>query len=385
MKQLYKVFISVGEASGDILAANLMKDLKARPEFEFKFYGIAGEKMIKEGNITTIFLSKELSITGYLEILAKLFKILFRLLQMVLYIKKLEPDLIITVDSPGFNFRLAKLIKNFLKLKIPIIHYVAPTVWAYKAERAQKCAKLFDHMLVIFPFEKKYFDKSGLKCSYVGNPTIENRNVCNKNNNNTLRKKYNLIGKKIITIIPGSRNNELKYHLPILNQYMGELCKKYKNIFFIIPTLEYLEKKIKISLNYDNLIIAKNDIDKNNLINISDLILCKSGTSVLESITRKIPTIVFYKMHRFTTYLIRKKLKIKYVTICNIMMKKKIIPELLQENFTSKNMLLESEKLINQKIKRDKQLDNINLFLTKFNSAKIKNEKASTVILKYLK
>jgi len=385
MKYPYKLFLSVGEASGDILAANLMKDLKASPKCKFEFYGIAGEKMIKEGGIISIFPSKELSITGYLEILPKIFKILFRLFQTIIFIKKLKPDLIITVDSPGFNFPLVKLIKKFLKLNVPTIHYVAPTVWAYKPERAQKCAELFNHMLVIFPFEKKYFDKAGLKCSYVGNPTIENGSSFSQADKNSIRKKYNLVGKKIITIIPGSRNNELKYHLPILQQYMDKLSKRYKDTFFILPTLEHLEKKIKKHLNYDNLIIAKNDIDKNNLINISDLILCKSGTSVLESITKKIPIIVFYKMNRFTAYLIKKKLKIKYVTICNIVMNKKIIPELLQKNFNLQNLLFESDRLINKKEKTSKQLDNFDLFLAKFNSSKIEKQNASKVILKYLK
>jgi lipid-A-disaccharide synthase len=370
----YKLFISVGEASGDILAANLIRDLKKIPNYKFEFYGIAGERMISEGGIKSIFPSKELAIMGYLEIIPKIFKILFRLFQTVLYIKKLRPDLIITVDSPGFNFLLAKLVKKILNLDIAIIHYVAPTVWAYKPERAQKCAELFNHMLVIFPFEKKYFDKVGLKCSYVGNPTIESVSDYGQVNKDDIRKEYGLIGKKIITIIPGSRKNELKYHLPVLHEYMDELCKKYKNIFFIIPTLGHLEKQIKRYLKHDNLIICKND-----------LILCKSGTSVLESITKKIPIIVFYKMNRFTAYLIKKKLKINYVTICNIVMNKSIIPELLQDNFNVRNLLLESERLINNKEKVTQQLKDIELFLTKFDSSKTERQKASEVILSHLK
>ncbi len=381
----YKLFISVGEASGDILAANLIRDLKKIPNYKFEFYGIAGERMISEGGIKSIFPSKELAIMGYLEIIPKIFKILFRLFQTILYIKKLRPDLIITVDSPGFNFLLAKLVKKILNLNIAIIHYVAPTVWAYKPERAKKCAELFNHMLVIFPFEKKYFDKVGLKCSYVGNPTIESGSDYGQVNKDDIRKEYGLIDKKIITIIPGSRKNELKYHLPVLHEYMDELCKKYKNIFFILPTLGHLEKQIKRYLKHDNLIISKNDKDKNNLINISDLILCKSGTSVLESITKKIPIIVFYKMNRFTAYLIKKKLKINYVTICNIVMNKSIIPELLQDNFNVRNLLLESERFINNKEKVTQQLKDIELFLTKFNSSKTERQKASEVILSHLK
>ena len=121
------------------------------------------------------------------------------------------------------------------------------------------------------------------------------------------------------------------------------------------------------------------------IINISDLILCKSGTSVLESITKKIPIIVFYKMNRLTAYLIRKKLKIKYVTICNIVMNKRIIPELLQENFNLQNLLLESDILINKKENKSEQLDDFDLFLARFNSSKIEKQKASEIILKYLK
>ena len=146
-----------------------------------------------------------------------------------------------------------------------------------------------------------------------------------------------------------------------------------------------MEKQIKRYLKHDNLIICKNDKDKNNLINISDLILCKSGTSVLESITKKIPIIVFYKMNRFTAYLIKKKLKINYVTICNIVMNKSIIPELLQDNFNVRNLLLESERLINNKEKVTQQLKDIELFLTKFDSSKTERQKASEVILSHLK
>ncbi len=385
MKKNYKLFFSVGEASGDILAADLINSLKKYKSYEFQFYGIAGKKMIDAGKMQSLFPNDELSITGYLEIIPKILKIIFRLFQTFFYIKKIKPDLIITVDSPGFNFPLVKLGRRFLKFNIPIIHYVAPTVWAYKPERAQKCAKLFDHMMVIFPFEKKYFDNVGLKCSYVGNHTINNNSFIDISKKRNIRKKYNLSNNKIITIIPGSRNNELKYHLPIIRQYILKMTQSIKDVFFIIPTLQHLENEIKKNLLFKNVLITKKDDEKKELINISNLILCKSGTSVLESIVKKIPIIVFYKMNILTAYLIKKKLKIKYITICNIIMDKMVIPELLQEKFNLDNLLEESINLIDDSQKITKQLKDFDLFLSKFSSTKVKQEKVSEVVIKCLK
>ena len=384
MKKNYKLFFSVGEASGDILAADLINSLKKYKSYEFQFYGIAGEKMIDAGKMQSLFPNDELSITGYLEVIPKIFKIIFRLFQTFFYIKKIKPDLIITVDSPGFNFPLVKLVRRFLKFNIPIIHYVAPTVWAYKPERAQKCAKLFDHMMVIFPFEKKYFDNVGLKCSYVGNHTINNNSFIEISKKRSIRKKYNLLNNKIITIMPGSRNNELKYHLSIIKEYILEMTKKIKNVFFVIPTIQHLENKIKKNLPFNNVLVTKKDDEKKELINISNLILCKSGTSVLESIVKKIPIIVFYKMNKLTAYLIKKKLKIKYITICNIIMDKMVIPELLQEKFNLDNLIEESSNLIDDSQKITQQLNDFDLFLSKFSSVSFKQQKALDVVVEYL-
>ena len=199
-----------------------------------------------------------------------------------------------------------------------------------------------------------------------------------------IKKKYGLTQSKVITILPGSRNNELKYHLPIIKQYILEMAKKIKNVFFVIPTLQCLENEIKKELPFKNVLITKKDDEKKELINISDLILCKSGTSVLESIMKRIPIIVFYKMNKFTAYFIKKKLKIKYVTICNIMMNKRVVPELLQENFHLENLLTESINLIINSQKITQQLDNFDLFLSKFDSQNIQQQKASEVIIKHI-
>ena len=380
----YKIFLSAGEASGDNLGAELTTSLKKEGKNRYEFYGIAGHSMQKAGNIKSIFPIQELYVTGYFEVIPKLFKILFRLLQTAFFIKKLKPHVIITIDAPGFNFLLVKLIR-FLKLNTYIIHYVAPTVWAYKPERAAKCAKLFDYMMVIFPFEKKYFDEVGLKCSYVGNPTIDKIKSYTDEQKIQIKQRYGLLDKKIISIMPGSRNNELKYHLPILKTFIQKMNDGHDDLCFIIHTLDNIEDQIKKYFRIKNVMISKDEMEKRELGNISDLIICKSGTSVLESVAKIIPIIAFYKMNSLTAYLVKKKLKIKYVTICNIIMNKAIIPELLQENFTTQNLSNETQKLLYNSKESKKQIKGLKSCLSQFNAGTSNRiEKPKDIIKSYL-
>ena len=379
MQRIFKIFLSAGEASGDNLGAELITSLKKQRKKRYEFYGIAGQGMEKAGNIKSIFPIQELSVTGYCEVIPKLFKILFRLLQTVFFIKKLKPHIIITIDAPAFNLLLVKFVR-LLKIKTYIIHYVAPTVWAYKPERARQCAKLFDYMMVIFPFEKKYFDDVGLKCSYVGNLTINKVVHYTNEEKSLIKQKYKLQDKTVISIMPGSRNNEIKYHIPILKKFIQKMNNEYSDLHFIIHALESTETQIKQYFNIKNVIIVKDEISKIELSNISDLILCKSGTSVLESLTKMIPIIVFYKMNSLTACLLRKKLQIKYVTICNIMMNKEIIPELLQGRFTTQDLLKETKKLLYNNKKRANQIKGMKLFLSQFNASNSNVEKPQDII-----
>ena len=380
--KVYKIFLSAGEASGDNLGAELITSLKKGRKGRYVFYGIVGHNMEKAGNIKSIFPIQELSVIGYFEVVPKLFKILFRLLQATLFIRKIKPNLIITIDAPGFNFLLAKFAR-VLKIDTHIIHYVAPTVWAYKPERAKQCAKLFDYMMVIFPFEKKYFDDVGLKCSYVGNPTISKTNHYTGEQKTQIKQKYGLSGKKIISIMPGSRDNELNHHLPILKEFVQKMNHKYNNLHFVIHTLNNTEDRIKECFCMENVLISKDAISKIELSSSSDLIVCKSGTSVLESVAKVVPIIAFYKVNSLTAYILKRKLKIKYVTICNIMMNQPIIPELLQENFSTRNLLKESKKLLYNSKAKEKQRKALNLFLSQFNpntDNKIKIEKIQDIV-----
>ncbi|MGE0753968.1 MAG: lipid-A-disaccharide synthase, partial [Alphaproteobacteria bacterium] len=164
------VYIIAGEASGDFLGGQLMQSLKEKAGRPVKFHGVGGDKMAAHG-LTSRFPYHELSLMGFIEILPYAYNLMSRIDTVVEDIRERSPDVVITIDSPGFCFRVVKKLREE-KMRCKFIHYVAPTVWAYKPERAEKCAALFDHMLVLLPFEPPYFTSKGLPCTFVGHPVV---------------------------------------------------------------------------------------------------------------------------------------------------------------------------------------------------------------------
>jgi lipid-A-disaccharide synthase len=381
-KKYYKIFCIAGEASGDTLAADLINSLTKE---NIEFSGVCGPKMQEAAACRSIFPMHNLAITGYAEIIPKIFLILYRFAQTIYHIRNINPDIVITIDAPGFNFQLVKFLKRFLNLKARFIHYVAPTVWAYKPERAKICAELFDHMLVILPFETKYFKAVGMSCDYVGNAATAKITVQNERNKHLARNNFSISENKLlISIFPGSRQNELKKHLPIIKEFINLMRQKNHNIIFFIPTLAIIKNQIQSYLQASDIVISADIEVKELMLTASDLIIAKSGTSVTESVSRFIPTIMFYQVSKFTAWLLKRKIKIKYFTICNIMMDKEIIPELLQENFNANRLESLSEKLLFDNTARTKQIDAMQRFAKKFNKSN-NMQPVSKIIKSYLK
>ena len=357
MKKFYKIAIIACEPSGDLIAAKLLKQLNNHHIY-LDAQGIGGPHMIKEG-FKTIFSIQELSIMGFWEIFFKIPKILFRLIQTTIWIKSYNPDILITVDAPSFNARLVEILR-ITKVTFPIVQYVAPTVWAYSSQRAQKFANLYDYLLTILPFEKKYFDAVKLPCIYVGHPVLEDENITTSKEE--IKEKYGFNPHdKLITIALGSRKQEINYHASVIIETMSELIKRYYNIYFILPTLPNLLstcKKIFQNHHLNSFItFITNEKEKKELMYASNLALIKSGTIAIEAALLKVPMIIFYKTSRPTAFLIKRKIKIKYISILNLMANKMIIPELLQDNFNKDNFLKE----IKQLLATDKQKQTIQL------------------------
>lgn len=328
-----KIYIIAGEPSGDFIGSCLMENLtKLR---EISFVGIGGELMIKQ-NLNNLFPISEISMMGFFEILPHIFKLRSLIKQTIDDIVRQDPDLLITIDSPGFTYRVAKHIK-VLKPDLKIIHVVAPSVWAYKPSRALKYAKVYDHLLALLPFEPPYFEKVGLHCSYIGHPILDQKFLEHKTQSNQ--------GVKTICITLGSRKGEVLRHLPIFAKALSIIVTKYKmlDVIFVLANSEFekliLDHPDFISLRSGNSFVnLRFSINRLASFASSDIAIAKSGTNTLEIAASRTPMVVAYKINLFSFILIKLMIKIKYASIINIVANRTIIPEFLGFNCRAKQI-----------------------------------------------
>lgn len=336
MTQTLKIYLIAGEASGDLLGSALMRSLRQVTNQPITFLGIGGQSMQTEG-LQSLFPMQELSLMGFSEIIPHLPKLFKRIQQTLHHIREVKPDIVVTIDSPGFNCQIAKRLKD---RSFPLVHYVAPSVWAYKPKRAKKFAKLFDHLLALLPFEPPYFEKEGLATSFVGHPIVENLSTTpiDPKSINTFKKQHHIPqDATLLLAMPGSRITEIKRLLPIYLECFGLLKKSIPNLQILIPTVPGLRTPIKklIKDNTNSIHLIDNQTEKQLAYEVCQLGLIKSGTSTLEVAKAKIPMIVAYKVSYITYRLIKAMIRIPYASLINIIANKLILPEYLQQDCTA--------------------------------------------------
>ncbi|MDR2723637.1 MAG: lipid-A-disaccharide synthase [Holosporaceae bacterium] len=348
-----KIFLIAGEASGDYLGGKLIDSISKIFRGNVEFLGIGGPCMEKSG-LKKIFSIEELSLIGIAEVIGKIFRIKKLISQTVEQIQNHQPTIIVTVDSSGFTHRIAKKVKK-MGCKIPLVHYVAPPVWAWRGWRAKFMHKFIDKLMVLFPFEPAYFEKYGLKTVFVGHPIAVDPEF-RKPHSSQLRNFLNSVCKikereeyKIITLLPGSRMSEIVHHLPVLEKFMELMVSKYENIKFIIPTIENLEKKINdIICNWSQkptIIMSK--AQKILAYYSSDAAVAASGTVTLELARVGLPFVTIYKTSSITYLIVKFLIKIRDVCLINLLAKKNVVPELLQKDCTAENIFNCVEKILN--------------------------------------
>jgi lipid-A-disaccharide synthase len=333
MARELKIYIIAGEASGDLLGAHLMAALKKHYNGSIRFFGVGGDKMTAEG-LASLFPYQELSMMGFVEILPYAFNISARIRSTVEDIKVKHPDIVVTIDSPGFNTRVVKSLRKS-RFKTKFIHYVAPTVWAYKPERAQKFAALFDHLMVLLPFEPPYFEKVGLPCTFVGHAAVAETRV---GDGAAFRAKYDIANDvPLYTVLPGSRKGEVERHMPVFARALTLLAGRTPNLAiavaapkhvlpFVAPYFEGCPFRAVITANED---------DKKDAFAASRFAIVKSGTVALEVAMAGTPMIIAYRVNPISAWAFRRMTLTKYVNLINILMGREIIPELLQEHCTA--------------------------------------------------
>ena len=375
------IAIVAGESSGDLIGSHLIKSLKA-VRSDLKFIGIAGPKMIKEG-ATSFFLMEELSVRGYFEAFRKLFHLIKLRKKLLNQILKEKPDLFIGVDAPDFNFWIEKQLK---KKGIPVIHYVSPSIWAWRGGRLRKIKKSIDHMLTIFPFEKNIYSKANIQATFVGHPLAEMIPLYPNKKKAQIKLKI-IKATKVIALLPGSRQGEVKWHAQLLIDSATEISKKIRDIKFLVPLptretydifSKTLFKNTQAELDIQLLIGHASDA-----INAADLVVVASGTATLETALYKKPMIVIYKMSSISWQILKRMRYLPFVSLPNILLNKFLVPELLQSDATSENI---SSKAI-EILKDASYRKNLLLQFTKIHHQLKQNtsDRLNKVILKFIK
>ncbi|MDR0571520.1 MAG: lipid-A-disaccharide synthase [Rickettsiales bacterium] len=346
-----KIFITAGEKSGDLLGSRILRNLDKN---EFEFYGIGGEAMEKAG-LKSIFPIEDLSVMGIFEILPRLFKILKRIRQTSKAVLDIKPDIFITIDSPVFSFRVAKKVKKQdRENRIKKIHFIAPSVWAHRKNRAKKISKLYDLLLCILPFEPPYFEKYGLKTKFVGHPMFYSD--AKEYEFNLVDINYNK-NSNIISITTGSRKNEVKRFLPITLNVIKKLQKNFNFTYYFLATNDTFSLLKKLIPKNEYIKVTKDA----KIIQQSMLGITKSGTNALEFSAFSVPCVVYYKFNRMTDSIIkmkRRKSVIKFANLVNVVANREIIPEFVLDDCTESNIYDAVLRLITSEDERTEQIKN---------------------------
>ncbi len=382
IKKPLKIFLIAGEASGDVLGAKLMYALIQQSKQPLHFHGIGGEKMAEAGLISLLPM-QELSLIGFIEIIPHIPNLLKRLRQTLDNIQSLKPDIVITIDAPGFNFRVARKLKE-QNFRGKLVHYVAPSVWAYKPERALKIAKIYDYLLCLLPFEPPYFDKVGLANRFVGHPIVEEPFI--GGDGKLFRVTYNINPEApILCLMPGSRHNELIRHTPIFKETAEQLQKSHPALRTVLITTHTLFPIIeKMIAHWQQKPIIITSEARKEAYAASTLALAKSGTGTMELALAGVPMVITYRVHPLSAWMLRRMIKVNYVNLVNLILNKPAIPELLQESSTPANLAAALNALLSSETARKEQQAAMKEALAQlgFGTSPSPSEKAAEAVLR---
>ncbi len=351
-----KLFVIAGEASGDQLGASILNALKTI-DFNLNIRGIGGAELHTAGLTESLFPMRDLSIMGVAEIIPHIPKLMRRIDQTASAISVFNPDIILTIDSPDFCFRVLERIK-VKKLRAKHIHVVAPSVWAWRPERAKKIAKFLDGLLCLLPFEPPLFEREGLQSKFMGHPVMQSKALDANGNAFRFRHLFGL-DTPLCGLYFGSRKSELDRHQDLFLDCAEGLQQKIPDIQFIIPTLPHFESRLIESFRARGIkaLVTSDPSEKFEAMKSLNIALHVSGTIGLELTAANIPHIMAYKFHPLSYAIGRMMVKTKYGHLSNIISNAEIIPEFLQKNAEPQSMIDALHALYSSPDIQQKQLD----------------------------
>jgi lipid-A-disaccharide synthase len=374
-----KIFILTGEPSGDKLASTVISKLMIQnPNVE---YLSVGGTHIKRLGIQSIFDLKEITYLGFTSVLLNIFKIRNKINKTVDEIIKFNPDILFSVDSPDFTLRVAEKVKK-INNNIKTIHYVAPQVWVWRKNRVKKIKRFIDHILLLFNFEKKYFDQENIKTTFVGHPLIEKNDNVKTVLNDLISK-----DKKIISIFPGSRKSETNVLFPILLDFI-KLMNNKENIYsFVFHATEdnkdFIFKQVKNS-GLNNIDVVSDENIKSQILSNSVFAVSKSGTVSLQISSSSVPSIIIYKLSFINFMIFKLLVNVKFANIINIINNREVIPELLQNECNAKEIFNTVIYFLKNPDLIKKQLSDCNKTLEGIKSKTSSSNESASILSKYL-
>jgi lipid-A-disaccharide synthase len=377
-----KVALIAGETSGDQLGGWLMEALKRRRS-DLQFIGIGGLRMHAQG-LESVFPMQELSLFGFFEVLPHVRNIQRRLQQTVEFIERERPEILVTIDVPGFTLRVVKALRE-RQIYVPrCVHYVAPSVWAYKPNRAKLIAERVDALLTLLPFEPPYFTREGLETHFVGHEIAWYWRE--KGDGAAFRARHGIAADApLLAVFPGSRRGELNRLLPIFEVALTRMAQTVPGLVVVMQVPQAQLPLVREMTNHWAVrpVLISNAEEKKDFFAAATAALVKSGTIALECALAGLPAIVTYRTHPLTALLLKHTLKIPYVSLANILLKKEVVPELLQGECNPGNIASTLGPLLEHTAAREAQRSQLAALpgLLGATDSESPSDKAATVIL----
>lgn len=352
------IYLIAGEPSGDVLGARLMAALKQATGGQVRFAGVGGDRMIAEG-LDSLFPMEELTLFGLAELLPKLPNLIRRIGQTAGDILARRPDAVVTIDAPDFCFRVLKKVRR-ADPAIKLIHYVAPTVWAWRPGRAARIARFLDHLLVLLPFEPPYFEAVGLPATFVGHSIVEAG--VERGDGAAFRARHGIAtGTPLLCVLPGSRFSEIRVLLPDFAATLALLKQRHPDLTVVVPTLGKVAGTVRQAVAGWPVptIVVEGDRDKYDAMAASDAALAASGTVALELALARLPAVIAYRIHPLTYRLYRRLIRVKYANLVNIMLDRMLVPERLQNDCTPDRLADAVSVLLTDPAARREQVDGV--------------------------
>jgi lipid-A-disaccharide synthase len=372
--------IVAGEASGDLLGSHLIRSLKQhRPDLQF--VGVAGPKMLAEGAVS-LFPMEKLAVRGLIEVLRHLPTILGLRRLLLKHFLQNPPDLFIGIDSPDFNLGLERKLKCH---GIKTIHYVSPSIWAWRRGRINKIRRAVSHMLVLFPHELPLYEQAGVPATYVGHPLADSLPL--QPDHDGARRELKLPADKlVIAMLPGSRQSELHYMADLFVKTAQQIHRQIENVQFLVPVVSretrWMFEEVLQRNNADQLPLSILFGHAHLAMEASDAVLAASGTATLEAALLKRPMVIAYRVSQLSWHIVRHMLYLPFIGLPNILMGRKLVPELLQKNATPEKLAEALMQLVHDK----QAVQEIQREFTALHESLRQNteEKAAQAVLKYL-